>query len=407
MATSTNTDFIRPPKLKPIKAWLGAGLVISILGMALAAHSAVGYWRFRQNALVGPSPCNVASWLNCDAATGSSIAHVAGLPLGWWGLLYYLASAALLFLAWSNLSRKFADAARRMLPLSVLPALAVTIWLAVYSWTKLGSFCPQCLAMYVCNLALVVVACVIWKRKRVRESTPAHLVVVAFAVAALAAGGWVGGKLLQRRMVTKAPVDIQASVQAHFKSAPRPMLPPASAPLRGNPKGRLQILVFGDFQCGACKLLAFTLPNLLKEYGDEAAVRFIHFPLDGSVNPYNSLPEHTIAGQLALFSIAVQEKGKFWELHDKLYEKQAGLTMEEVRQISWEIGVEAKSLDNSDTILRARAALQQHIEFAHQAGVSSTPAIFLNGRPLQFYYDTRVMHAIFKMALQKTTYIPK
>jgi len=88
-------------------------------------------------------------------------------------------------------------------------------------------------------------------------------------------------------------------------------------PMKGDPDAPLTIIEFSDFQCPFCsRFYEQTLSQIEEKYIDTGKVNFVYrdLPLD-SLHP-NARPAH-IAAECA------DEKGKFWEYHDVLFEKQS------------------------------------------------------------------------------------
>src|SRR5437763_8282677 len=87
----------------------------------------------------------------------------------------------------------------------------------------------------------------------------------------------------------------------------------ASAHVRGNPNAPVTLEEFGDFQCPPCGQFAAFVEELLREYDSRLRVVFRNFPL----------PAHEHAREAALAAEAAGFQGKFWEMHDMLYQEQA------------------------------------------------------------------------------------
>jgi protein-disulfide isomerase len=168
------------------------------------------------------------------------------------------------------------------------------------------------------------------------------------------------------------------------KPAPEPPKPPAAniAPgaepprLRGNASAPVMLEEFGDFQCPPCGLLHPELKEIEKQYGDKLVVSFRQFPL----------PQiHKNAYDAARAAEAAGLQGKFWEMHDMLYEKQK----------EWEFAVDGRkvftdyartlgldaerfSRDLGGDVATGRVALD--IRRGKSLGVQGTPTIFINGK---------------------------
>jgi len=112
--------------------------------------------------------------------------------------------------------------------------------------------------------------------------------------------------------------------------------------------------------------------ELLTTYGDRLRLVYRHYPL----------PNHPNARPAAEASACAHEQGKFWPYHDRLFTSPGKLSAADLKQHAAELGLDRAAFDacvdsrkyqkNVDTDMAAGAA----------AGVSGTPAFFINGRPL-------------------------
>lgn len=84
--------------------------------------------------------------------------------------------------------------------------------------------------------------------------------------------------------------------------------------ITGNKDAKVTLVEYGDFECPACKQYYPILKELKQTYGDRVAFQFRHFPLT-SIHP------NALAGSRAAEAAGLQ--GKFWEMHDLLYESQS------------------------------------------------------------------------------------
>jgi protein-disulfide isomerase len=81
---------------------------------------------------------------------------------------------------------------------------------------------------------------------------------------------------------------------------------------KGNINSPLVVTEYSDFQCSACRVYYFVMRELAVEFGDRVAFVYRHFPLN----------QHKNAELAARASQAAGKQGKFWEMHDLLFEKQ-------------------------------------------------------------------------------------
>lgn len=146
--------------------------------------------------------------------------------------------------------------------------------------------------------------------------------------------------------------------------------------LRGDVNAPVTLEEFGDFQCGACGGYYPELKKIEEEFGDRLRVIFRERPL---------IPPHQHALIAAQAAEAAGLQGKFWEMHDKLYENQTAWV--EAKDLMPLFVDYAKQIGlDTDRFMRDLngAAVAQRIfldgKRAHAMGVNSTPTFFVNGK---------------------------
>ncbi len=154
----------------------------------------------------------------------------------------------------------------------------------------------------------------------------------------------------------------------------------------GNASGSAYLVEFSDFQCPACGAFEPTVKQLREQYKDKLQVFYRHFPL----------PQHEHAEAAALASEAAGKQGKFWEMHDKLFEKQDNLTDDTINGIVKDLGLNqeeyTKSLSDQslkDHILKDKAD-------GNALGVNATPTFFLNGKQLHLLSPQNLISEVEK-----------
>ena len=182
-------------------------------------------------------------------------------------------------------------------------------------------------------------------------------------------------KVEARRNEFISGLRANAKVTTFLKPPPvyRAELVVAGAPMRGAEKALVTIIKFEDFQCPYCKTVQPRFSELLKKY--EGKLRLIHKDL-----PLDEL--HGQARQAAEAARCAGEQGKFWEYHDKLYERSPKASGEDLKAYAKELALDVSSFDRCIAAGKYRAAVQKDLLEGAQLGLTGTPAFFINGREL-------------------------
>jgi protein-disulfide isomerase len=157
------------------------------------------------------------------------------------------------------------------------------------------------------------------------------------------------------------------------RSTPAGAQPPN---MRGNPNAPVTVEEFADFQCPSCGVYYPELKKIEAEYGDRLRVIFRENPL---------LPMHQYALVAAQAAEAAGLQGRFWEMHDKLYENQK--TWSEAKDVvplfvdyAKQIGLDTDRFmrDLNGEVVAVR--IFQDGKRSHALGITSTPTFFVNGK---------------------------
>ncbi|MEM7679006.1 MAG: thioredoxin domain-containing protein, partial [Myxococcota bacterium] len=162
----------------------------------------------------------------------------------------------------------------------------------------------------------------------------------------------------------------------------RPSAPPApkgpvdiklgKAPLYGKKDAPIQLVVFSDFQCPFCGRVNPTIDQVKKEYGDKVSVAFKHFPLSF----------HADAEPAAIASLAAHRQGKFWQMHDKLFENQRALKRADLVSYAKDLQLDVAKFEKDLDDPELKQWVKSDMAEGSKVGVRGTPATFINGMML-------------------------
>lgn len=156
-----------------------------------------------------------------------------------------------------------------------------------------------------------------------------------------------------------------------------------SLPVLGQEDAPVTIVEFSDFQCPFCRrFYTDAYQQLKKEYIDTGKVKlyFRHYPLDF----------HPMAVPSALAAECANDQDKFWEMHDKLYDEQekkgSGTTIEytndDIKAWATDLGLEMTSFNTCFDSKKYEDRVTKDTADGSAAGVSGTPAFFIEGTEL-------------------------
>jgi len=144
------------------------------------------------------------------------------------------------------------------------------------------------------------------------------------------------------------------------------------APIRGALMGAdVTIVEFSDFECPFCRQAHPQLGRVAREHSDRVAFAFKHYPLS----------MHEYARNAARAAIAAQKQGKFWEMHDLLFENQHSLAPSDLEEYARQLGLDMERFRADMESEETEALIERNRSEGRELGVDGTPRIFVNGRP--------------------------
>lgn len=177
------------------------------------------------------------------------------------------------------------------------------------------------------------------------------------------------GSAEQAADVAAAPADVQAAdEEADLVDVPAVT---ADDNAIGPDDAKITLIEYSDFECPYCQKHQETLEQILEEYGDDVRLVFRHFPLSFHAN----------ARSAALAAECAAEQGKFWEMHDLIFEANVNGEMgtDQWKDYAKDLGLNTGKFNECLDSEKYAEKINEQMQDGMAAGVRGTPATFVNG----------------------------
>jgi protein-disulfide isomerase len=143
------------------------------------------------------------------------------------------------------------------------------------------------------------------------------------------------------------------------------------SPSLGNPKAKVVIVMFSEFECPYCARIAPYLDSLTRAEPDKIRLVYKNFPLSFHAN----------APAAAAAAIAAQRQGKFWEFHWELAPNFRSLNDSTFVAVAEKVGLNIEQF-KKDMILdpEKQAIIDRDMKLGMEVGVQGTPNFYINGK---------------------------
>jgi protein-disulfide isomerase/uncharacterized membrane protein len=327
--------------------------------------------------------CDFNSFWNCDAATFSSISNIACVPIAILGLVI-----GLCLLAGSFFPSESVEGLNKIVV--YVNALGCLI-LFIYSLVVLKSLCPFCSLYYLCSWIMAFLFYKYGVATRFCPKVAGLFLILAVVV--------VGGVKLSVLDSEKKQSEIAQDLRNQYNNLPMLGDPKLSSIHRlassteNFAEAPIRLSIFSDFQCPACKKLSEQVPKIAKRYAGKINIQYFFFPLDNACNEKMTQSIHPYACQASY--VATCSADKFIEVHDHIFENQANLSFEWLKNYAKKLGVEACV---SETGTQERVV--SYVKQGNDLSVASTPTLVINGKRIDGLLPLKQVYILLDSVLK-------
>lgn len=165
----------------------------------------------------------------------------------------------------------------------------------------------------------------------------------------------------------------------------------------GNLKSSVLLTEYGDYQCPYCQDYAPTVKAIIDQYSDRVKFQFRHFPIT---------ERHPNAFAAARAAEAASLQGKFWQMHDTLYDASnnavwtaASDPTSNFETYASQIGLNVAQFQTDFKSSRVNDIINADMSEGNRIGVSGTPTFFINGKKVEIANDLKTFQKIIDNAL--------
>ena len=355
--------------------------LLIVLGSAMIAVSLyLTYRHYMTSPTTGSGTlCNINDFLNCEKAASSALSQLFGVPIAVFGILtgFFTMLGGVLRKNWI----------KQVYTLSILNSVGC-LFLGLYSVGILHSLCPFCTLYYIFSWGALYS---LYKKfgkpsfeliAFLQIGAVYAAVIIIFLIASL-------GTANDKQPTSSS--DISADLFKQFQSYEKLPAPALISPMQiiksDKPfkDNKLQILLFSDFQCPACKAIIPTVNSIVKNYKENISFIYYPYPLDQACHPDIHRPFHAYACKAAYIAYCL--KDDFYSIHETLYENQEKFSDEWLDAFAKEHKVERCVNDP-----KTKETIVKFIKYGSKNyKITATPTMIINGVKIEGGYPKELL----------------
>jgi protein-disulfide isomerase len=152
----------------------------------------------------------------------------------------------------------------------------------------------------------------------------------------------------------------------------------------GPERAELELVMYGDFQCPYCAAAYPIIRRIRDQMAGRLMFAYRHYPIRDT---------HPDAQRAAEASEAAADQGAFWQMHDRMYESNGTLALEDLLGYATDLGLDSDRVDAELESGAHAPRVQRDLDSAIASGVAGTPGFFVGGRHYGGSFDAQSLTA--------------
>jgi protein-disulfide isomerase/uncharacterized membrane protein len=385
--------------------------------------------------------CKIGATFNCKKVIGSHWSYLFGIPLGYFGIAFYLLILGLAVTAFEERFMALFSSASTLL-LVTLSGVIASVLLFYISSVEIGALCPLCLTTYGINILLLFASYVLDTGHgfgaRLRQGMSCATAFPGVLLGLRGAGNsfgpavariWVLTAFLGLLWMWALPdylgnqfVLPQAQDQHFIEQENKALAAWEKAPVQdislsldagafgdyfsGTLDAPIRVVEFSDYECPACRTSSVALADVFTEFSSKVLLVHRDYPLDDSCNPSIPQPFHLSACFAANLARCAGEQGKFKEASAMLFQHPALETRASPEAIREPLlaslsgmGLDRQGLEECVSSNRHLEKIRSDAAEGDRLGIEGTPSYWVNGKKLAIVTPT-TLRRIFEEILK-------
>lgn len=347
--------------------------------------------------------CTAGTMFDCNAVNTSAYAVLFGLPLSAWGVAFYIFFLVMIFIY--NKSSNHVMIEFGMLWLAVF-AVLLSLVLGFISFVKIKKFCSFCMILWVCNGVLLILVGMLISRiyngfingintlhdfdviQLLRDRDVQKIIIILSLVGMISIVFSYGVNTSLTHVYNQKQKEREARLLKEFKKDYEKYekvnkIVDDIEPFTGIKENPVHIVVFFDFNCGACHRAIALLNELSLKYKDTVALYLRHFPLDGTCNRFIPRKKDGASCKASGFAYALYGSKEYHDYIMQLMEYRGKIDDDIIKNVILKLKKDYTTLEEKAHTKEVQKRMQNDIALGGALEIHATPTIIINNTKLR------------------------